>query len=377
MKPGKENEIKKQLENLNKTLNSIETKIPDILKENTSYRAKTQDLTRASEKQQKEIVQLKSELIQRQFLAKNLNNLSEELKRAKLEKAALEKAGSQLKETNLSLTIKLDTLGEQLRDAHGSLSQAVQEKETEIKQNRETLQRAKQLEDAILVLTQRNQALDNELTPLKNQLEALKEEKLKLTKEIEEAKATGQDALMLQEQLKQLQVRSEELSKNYTDLKNEYVKADETIKRNTLELGKRADKILVLSEKLTETRSGLKDIQSKYKEIEKESAALREQNVAVQLEREELKNQLTQTKAKLKEFENQASQITNILKSIHTAEASSSLTPDEPDENKKIEVELYQSKDSPENAETDLFLNSESTVTFGTEKNEFKNIKTY
>ncbi|MEK6563617.1 MAG: hypothetical protein AABZ65_01125 [Candidatus Omnitrophota bacterium] len=368
LKPGKENEIKKQLENLNKTLNSIETKIPDILKENTSYRAKTQDLTRASEKQQKEIVQLKSELIQRQFLAKNLNNLSEELKRAKLEKAALEKAGSQLKETNLSLTIKLDTLGEQLRDAHGSLSQAVQEKETEIKQNRETLQRAKQLEDAILVLTQRNQALDNELTPLKNQLEALKEEKLKLTKEIEEAKATGQDALMLQEQLKQLQVRSEELSKNYTDLKNEYVKADETIKRNTLELGKRADKILVLSEKLTETRSGLKDIQSKYKEIEKESAALREQNVAVQLEREELKNQLTQTKAKLKEFENQASQITNILKSIHTAEASSSLTPDEPDENKKIEVELYQSKDSPENAETDLFLNSESTVTFGTEK---------
>ncbi|MEK6567720.1 MAG: hypothetical protein AABZ27_03145 [Candidatus Omnitrophota bacterium] len=361
LKPGKENEIKKQLESLNKTLNSIETKIPDILKENTSYRAKTQDLTRTSEKQQKEIVQLKSELIQKQFLAKNLNNLSEELKRAKLEKAVLEKAGSQLKETNFSLTVKLDTLGEQLRDARGSLSQAVQEKETEIKQNRETLQRAKQLEDAILILTQRNQTLENELTPLKNQLEALKEERLRLTKEIEEAKATGQNALMLQEQLKQLQTRSEELSKNYTDLKNEYIKADETIKRNTLELGKRADKILVLSEKLTETRSGLKDIQSKYKEIEKESVALREQNVAAQLEREELKNQLTQTRAKLKEFESQASQITNILKSIHTAEASSGLPLDEPYENKKIEVELYQSKDSSENAETDLFLDSEST----------------
>lgn len=369
LKPGKENEIKRQLENLNKTLNSIETKIPDILKENTSYRAKTQDLTRASEKQQKEIAQLKSELIQKQFLAKNLNNLSEELKRAKLEKAILEKAGSQLKETNFSLTVKLDTLGEQLRDARGSLSQAVQEKETEIKQNRETLQRAKQLEDAILGLTRRNQTLENELTPLKNQLEALKEEKLRLTKEIEEAKAAGQNALMLREQLKQLQARSEELSKNYTDLKNEYIKANETITRNTLELGKRADKILVLSEKLTETRSGLKDIQSKYKEIEKESAALREQNVAAQLEREELKNQLTQTRAKLKEFESQASQITDILKSIHTAEASSGLPHEEADENKKIEVELYQSKDSPENAQTDFFLDSESAeLTVGTEK---------
>ena len=180
------------MENLNKTLNSIETKIPDILKENTSYRAKTWDLALASEKQQKEIAQLKNELIQKQFLAKNLNNLSEELKRARLEKAVLEKAGSQLKETNLSLTVKLDTLGAQLRDARGSLSQAVQEKETEIKQNRETLQRAKQLEDAILGLTQRNQTLENELTPLKNQLENLKEEKLRLTKEIEEAKAAGQ-----------------------------------------------------------------------------------------------------------------------------------------------------------------------------------------
>ena len=165
--------------------------------------------------------------------------------------------------------------------------------------------------------------------------------------------------MALQEQLKQLQVRSEKLSKNYADLKNEYIKADETIKQNTLALGKRADRILVLSEKLTETRSGLKDIRSKYQEIEKESAALREQNVAAQLEREELKIQLSQARVKLKEFESQASQITNILKSIHTAEASSGLPQEEPDENKKIEVELYQS--TPLSAETDLLSDIEST----------------
>src|SRR3989338_4898819 len=145
LKPGKENEIKRQLENLNKTLNSIETKIPDILKENTSYRAKTQDLTRASEKQQKEIAQLKNELIQKQFLAKNLNNLSEELRRAKVEKAVLEKAGSQLKDANFSLTAKLDKLGEELSNARGSLSQAVREKEAEMKQSREALQKSRQL----------------------------------------------------------------------------------------------------------------------------------------------------------------------------------------------------------------------------------------
>ena len=124
-------------------------------------------------------------------------------------------------------------------------------------------------------------------------------------------------------------------------------------------MGKRADRILVLSEKLTEAQSGLKDIRSKYQEIEKESAALREQNVAAQIEREELKIQLTQTRAKLKEFESQASQITSILKGINTAEASLGL-PREQDENKKIEVELYHSQDSPESVETNLLPNNES-----------------
>ena len=163
---------------------------------------------------------------------------------------------------------------------------------------------------------------------------------------------------MLQEQFKTLQAHSEELSKNYADLKNEYSKADETIKQNTLDLGKRADRILVLSEKLSETRSGLKESRSKYQEIEKESAALREQNVAAQLEREELKIQLTQTRVKLKEFESQASQITSILKGINTGETFPDL-PQERDENKKIEVELYHSKDSPVSAETDLLSDTE------------------
>ena len=358
LKPGKESEIKKQLENLNKTLNSIETKIPDILKENTSYKAKAQDLTQASEKQRKEIAQLKNELTQKQFLTNNLNKLSEELKMAKIEKAGLEKAGAQLKETNLFIQTKLDKLGEELSNARGGLSKAVQEKEAGIKQTRETLRRSQQLEDAILGLTQRNQTLENKLTPLKNQLEAVKEEKLALTKEIEEARAAGQNAKMLQEQFKTLQAHSEELSKNYADLKNEYSKADETIKQNTLDLGKRADRILVLSEKLSETRSGLKESRSKYQEIEKESAALREQNVAAQLEREELKIQLTQTRVKLKEFESQASQITSILKGINTGETFPDL-PQERDENKKIEVELYHSKDSPVSAETDLLSDTE------------------
>jgi len=59
LKPGKENEIKRQLENLNKTLNSIETKIPDILKENTSYRAKTWDLARPPKNNRKKSLNLK------------------------------------------------------------------------------------------------------------------------------------------------------------------------------------------------------------------------------------------------------------------------------------------------------------------------------
>lgn len=370
LKPGKENEIKKQLETLNRTLNSVEAKIPDILRENVSYKAKTQNLIQVSEKQRDEIAQLKNELTQKQSLTKSLNNLSEDLRLAKLEKAALEKAGSQLKEANLSLTTRIDKLGEELNNARGSLSKAVDEKETEVKQSRETLQRNKQLEDAIIELTKRNQVLENELTPLKNQMETVKEEKLKLIKEIEEARAAGQNAQALQEQLKQLRERSEELSKNYTELKSEYAKADEIIKHNTTELGKRADKILTLSEKLSEAKTGLKDIQSKYKEIEKESAALREENVAAQLEREELKNQLAQTRVKLKEFENQASNISNILKSINTAGTSAYQEEEEPDESKKIEVELYQSGASTLSEETDIFADIESAQTAAETQNQ-------
>ena len=133
------------------------------------------------------------------------------------------------------------------------------------------------------------------------------------------------------------------LQKDYDRLKVDFTRAEEALKNNEAELGRRADKILVGEEKLSGTEAQLSQIQSRYNELLKDSASLREQSVAAQIETEELKIRLNQSALKASGLENRLSQIGTILKTPKPGASSAA-----GQENKMVEVELYPDKTEEE-----------------------------
>ena len=257
--------------------------------------------------------QLNQENVNQQAASRNLNRISEELKMAKNAKSALERA----------------------------LSEAEKEKDED-----KTTNTSLRLEI--------NKS-EKELTSLKNTLGQSSKEKLSLAKELEEARAASREIEKMRKETEQLRVKLELLNKAYSDLRNEYLRAQEALKENEIEAGRRADRILVLQEKLAKAEVQLADRQLKYTEMEKESALGREQNVAVQLEREELKNQLQRAKLRLNELENQSSQILKMLRPAGDAGvALAVLSVVEPpkEESARIEVELVPAGDTNETKES-------------------------
>lgn len=271
---------------------------PTKQKENTANKIRIENLMKRLKEKDNALAALKKQLGEekagRQADSKDLKRASRELKMAKNTKSALEGALSEtekkkegFKTTNASLKLEINKSGKELKS-------------------------------------------------LRNTLEQLSKEKQALAKELEEARAASLGTEKLRKDIEQLRAQLELLNKTYADLRNEYLKGQEVLKQNEIESGRRADRILVLQEKLTQAEAQLADTQLKYKEMEKESALVREQNVAVQLEREDLKNQLEQAKLRLNELGNQVSQISNILKTVKTAEAA---LPKE--EAERVEVELF------------------------------------
>lgn len=278
-------------------------------KENTGSKSqdksRIENLTKQLKEKENTLADLKNllneEKANRQAVSRNFKSISEELRMAKNAKSALERALSEtektkdgLKTTNISLKLEINKS-------------------------------------------------EKELTPLKNTLGQLSKEKQALAKELDEARAASLGTEKLRKEKEQLRVKLEFLNKTYSDLQNEYLRAQEVLKQNETESGRRADRILVLEEKLTKAETQLADVQLKYKDMEKESVLGREQNVAVQLEREELKNQLQQAKSRLNELENQASQILKLLKPAGdtgvTLPVVSAVEPPK-EETKRVEVEL-------------------------------------
>lgn len=292
--PGKEKELKQKLQDINRQLELIDAQIPGLLKENASYKRLSETQSGLLEKQERDIAALRGALDEEGVQRRMMNKELDILKMAQNKGAELEKIKNNLLAANASLNAEVARLNKELKGARLKLSQAAREKES-----------------------------------------------LRIsTKNIEEAKIIKQDNQRLQEQLRQLQAQFAQAQKDSANLQNEYALLQETLKRNEGELGRRADKILVLGEELADIQMKLAGIQSQYNEQEKESASLRERNVAVQLEREGLKEQLSQAKIKLSDLENQLAQIGVILKAPGTAEPA---LPKEgaPEETKRVEVELY------------------------------------
>ena len=199
---------------------------------------------------------------------------------------------------------------------------------------------ARALQDKTLSeLTRTNKKLENDLKSRESEVDQSAQEKQTLLKELEKAKIAAQGARKLEVELKQLQAQLGQLDNEELDLKNGYREAQELIKQSDAELGKRANKILVLEEKLAGLELKLGDIQLKSQEMEKETALLREQNIAIQLEREDLRNQLHQARIRLSALESQASQISDIIRQAPAAKPAEASLPKE--EAKRVEVELY------------------------------------
>lgn len=257
--PGKEKELKQKLRDINRQLRLIDAQIPGLLKENTSYKRLSETQSGLLEKQEKDMAALRSVLKE------------EKIQRHK--GADLEKIKNGLLAANVSLDVEISKLAKELKDARVKLSQAARENE-----------------------------------------------RLRMSaREMKKAKIIKQDNQKLQEQLLRLQEQFTQSQKDSASLQNEYAAAQETLKRNEAAMGSRADKILVLEEKLAEVRMKLAEIQSQHNALEMESASLRKQNVAVQLEREELKVQLNQARLNLSDMENQLAQIGVILRQAQDA----------------------------------------------------------
>ncbi|TAN62285.1 hypothetical protein EPN16_01790 [bacterium] len=284
--PGKEKEISRQLLDISRQLKLVDAQIPSLLKENASYKQLADATQGLLKKQEEDIRALRNALDDektRGQAAKNTQSLSER------KSADFERIKNNLLETNASLHAEINRLTQTLKDTRSKLSQAAKEKE--ISNTRE-------------------------------------------------AKILRQDNRKLQEELNQLQEQLARLQKDSAALRDDYAAARETLKNNEATLGSRADKILVLEETLAGIREQLSVIRSRYGELEKESAGLREQNVAGQLEREGLKSQLSQSRLKLSGLESRFSQIGVILESPKPAETT--LPKEESrQEVKKVEVELY------------------------------------
>lgn len=277
IRASKVGRLKRQLQALNKTLESINHKVPSLIKE---------------------------EVDKKQSMSKELNVLSEQLKMADKARAFLEQKSLDLEKTvegleqaNSTLNEELIKLDKALKEMQDKQAQLIHEREETIRQKDEAVAKQTQQVDSLVLLNQKNQELENKLNSLRAELE--------------------------------------QLNKEYVNLKEEHKNAQTTLAQNETELGRRANSILNFQERIAELEAKLGGIQSKSKDMEKECATLREQNVAVQLEREELKGQL---KLRLNDLENQLAQITNIIKPAASTQGTSG---QKQEGTKKIEVELF------------------------------------
>lgn len=300
IKPQQEKELKQQLGALEMDLNSIDRLIPTLLRENKSYEQEAQTSSELLKKKEDEAVslvaKLKDEQTRNQVLSKNFDILSKDLKAAKELRSLLEKRSLDLKK-------KVETLRQ------GNLS-----------------------------LNEQVNALEKDLRDLQNRLSRVTREKELALKQIDQARITVQNAQKLQEELNKFQSQFEQLNREYANLKEEHKGTQTTLTQNETELAKRAEKILNLQERVSEMEARLGELQLKSNELQKEGALLREQNVAVQLERETLRDQLDQAKLHLNDLENQLAQISSILK---PSPKSTEVQPQRQWEGaKKVDVEL-------------------------------------
>ena len=331
LEPGREKEFKNQLWELNRGLDKINYQIPELIRENKNYKREAGDLQEALDKKEKEISSLKA-------ISRDIHSLSQEIKSLKdangsleAKAAEAEKLRAELKTANSSLGQELNRIKNDFEESRGKLSQALRETEILRKQKESYIERIRSLE-----------AAEAEIAPLKKQIEELKQEKSALTRELETVKAGQLSAQKLQEELTKTQSQFGQLSNDHESLKGKARSDEETLKQNSLELGRRADRIITLTDRMSALETLSNETKLKFQGLEKEGALLRQENVGLRLEKESLNSQLGQLNSRLNEMEAQSSQISSILSQQAMVRLPIAAAKQPPPENKRIEVEVLQ-----------------------------------
>jgi chromosome segregation ATPase len=217
-----------------------------------------------------------------------------------------------------------------------------------------------QAQNQLIPLQMQSAEAEKEVATLKKQYEDLNKEYAQAQEQSknnqEEFSASSEKIVALQEKLNLAENKSMEtqaklqsaekqyadLREQYASLKEEYTDALSLLKKNQVDSNNRTEKILALQDKLSQAEERLAKSLSETKGIEKESAGLREQYVAIQLEKEGLVFELDQARQKLAELQKKLDQISNLFAPSEEPPSLSSrpetLAP-EP-RSKKVEVEL-------------------------------------
>ncbi|MBU0503809.1 MAG: hypothetical protein ABH882_01040 [Candidatus Omnitrophota bacterium] len=324
---GKEKQIIKQLQDINKSLDAVDNQMSGLASEDKIYRVKAQSL----ESELSGIKQdLKQERIKRDALAREFNSMNMELKMANKAKASAgEKAAdlgnevAGLKNNNSYLSEEIKKRDRSLKEMSRRESELIREKERLVKNKQKLEDQVGRQYQVITPLKEKNKELNEELHVLKSELDQLSRERQVMLKTMDEAKVVILNYQKLQQEVSRLQTQLEEVNINYAGIKEEYNLAQESIKQGKLELGSRADRILTLQGKTADIENKLIELQLKYKEVEKESASLRQDNVALQLEKEEVALELGRTKEKLVDLDSKLQQISSVFGSgLKSAESA-------------------------------------------------------
>jgi chromosome segregation ATPase len=97
--------------------------------------------------------------------------------------------------------------------------------------------------------------------------------------------------------------RAESSEKERALAKQQYLDAQLQLEQNSKELNARAEKIFTLQEKVMNMENRVFEIQSSFKEMEKNAAVLREKYVSVELEKSGLQIALDQTRQELAQLQ--------------------------------------------------------------------------
>jgi chromosome segregation ATPase len=298
---GETLEIETRLASLKKKFNSTDSDIKKLITQAKGNKVEARESGEEQYKAQKESAAEKKQLSE----YKAFDSAMRELETVKKAKSDLENKLADVNERNESLLRQVAALKTDLQSSRKVAAGAREAKEPKASLIERQKQSAytRELESRILKLSAENKKFEEELGALK--------------------------------------IESEKVNLAYAHLKEEYEKHSGDLDKNEIELARRAERILQFQDDKEKLQLKLEEMRLNLEAQIKESATLREQCVAKQLENQNLKNKLHQLELKLVDLQSKWQEATNIFRAQEETQASLSKDTQSKIQDKKIHVELF------------------------------------